>query len=143
MSADLDEMRDLLEPILSRLGMRRYLNGDSLTLDPSDIRDIIKAARAIVSSAPGPGLTERVTELEALLQKAARGLRFRSQYTNGDPVRQELWAYMMKHYPQHEGRMSGWASMREDWKTNSGPHCFGCQCEKCRAAINARQGKGG
>lgn len=34
----------ILEPVLSRYGMQRYLNGDEITLDPSDYRAIINAA---------------------------------------------------------------------------------------------------
>ncbi|NRR28853.1 hypothetical protein HSX11_01520 [Oxalobacteraceae bacterium] len=40
-----EQYQEVLRPILSREGMRRYLNSDPITLDPSDYRAIIDAAR--------------------------------------------------------------------------------------------------
>ena len=39
-----EQYQEILRPVLSRYGMQRYLNGDEITLDPSDYRAIIDRA---------------------------------------------------------------------------------------------------
>lgn len=48
------DYQEILGPVLSREGMRRYRNGDPLNLDPSDLRAMIDRARAAVSAATKP-----------------------------------------------------------------------------------------
>jgi hypothetical protein len=48
------ELREIegavMSVVLSREGMRRYRNGDSLTLDPSDLRDTVRLTVAKVEA---------------------------------------------------------------------------------------------
>jgi len=41
-----EQYQEVLRPVLSRYGMQRFLNGDEITLNPSDYRAIIERARA-------------------------------------------------------------------------------------------------
>jgi len=49
-----EQYQEVLRPVLSRYGMQRFLNGDEITLNPSDYRAIIERARR---AAPAPAPT--------------------------------------------------------------------------------------
>ena len=59
-----EQYQEVLRPVLSRYGMQRYLNGDSITLDPSDYRAIID--RAALARAPLPAQGAPVALCDAL-----------------------------------------------------------------------------
>lgn len=44
----------VMDVVLSREGRRRYNKGDSLTLDPSDLRDIVRLTMAKCATTPSP-----------------------------------------------------------------------------------------
>lgn len=74
----------VIDVVLSREGKRRYSNGDPLTLDPSDLRDIVRltmakcaalASRpAEVDGSPVDQACARVRRAEAELKAARKAL---------------------------------------------------------------------
>ncbi|TWI43847.1 hypothetical protein IP92_04902 [Pseudoduganella flava] len=61
-----EQYQEILRPILSRKGMQYYLNGDAITLDPSDYRAIIDRARASLppsAGAPETAVVQRIRDM--------------------------------------------------------------------------------
>jgi hypothetical protein len=66
-----EQYQEILRPVLSRYGMQRFLNGDEITLNPSDYRAIIDRAieREVAKAALAPQQSESIDtdEFRALM----------------------------------------------------------------------------
>lgn len=84
---------EILRPVLSRVGMCRYLNGDSIELDPSDYRTIIDRTREFAArptadqQAKEIGIEQIDAMLDGVLRAAGSGLRHYTMPKSLDEMR--------------------------------------------------------
>ena len=76
-----EQYQEILRPVLSRYGMQRYLNGDEITLNPSDYRAIIDGTRN--TTAPTPA-AEAVRDASEFVKAIAHNY---DVYDEGDDER--------------------------------------------------------
>ena len=106
-----EQYQEILRPVLSRYGMQRYLNGDEITLDPSDYRSIITRAIAftVTPSAPVSQAPDLAAIRDQVLEEAARKVESFRQ-TMHIPTMTEVAAAIraMRGGDQSQKHLPGW-----------------------------------